>query len=110
MLRTVDTDVVVLCTALIMQTNLTEIWILFGTGKTRRLISAHIIARTLRPQNAMSMLMFHAFTGCDQTSLFLNKGKKTAWDTTKVFTEVVDAFEALGRVPYQTGNFKTKCR
>ena len=52
MLRTVDTDVVVLCTALITQTNLTEIWILFGTGKTRRLISAHIIARTLRPQNA----------------------------------------------------------
>ena len=102
MLHTVDTDVVVLCTALITQTNLTEIWILFGTGKTRRLIPAHIIARTLGPQKAMSMLMFHAFTGSDQTSFFLNKhdkGKKTAWNTTNVFTEVFDAFEALGRVP-----------
>ena len=30
--------------------------------------------------------------------------------TTKVFTEVVDAFEALGRVPLSDRNFKTKCR
>ena len=99
MLHTVDTDVVVLCTALITRTNLTEIWILFGTGKTRRLIPAHIIARNLGPQKAMSFLMFHAFTGWDQTSFFLKKkkGKKTACNTTKVFTEVVDAFEALGR-------------
>ena len=76
MLHTVDTDVVVLCTALFTQTNLTEIWILFGTGKTRRLIPAHIIAQNLGPQKAMSMLMFHAFTGCDQTSFFLQKKKK----------------------------------
>ena len=99
MLRTVDTDVVVLCTSLFEQMNLTELWILFGTGKTRRLIPAHTIAQTLGPQKAMSLLMFHAFTGCDQTSFFLNRGKKTAWNTVKVFTEVVDAFESLSKVP-----------
>ena len=105
MLHTVDTDVVVLCTALITQTNLTEIWILFGTDKTRKLIPAHIIPWTLGPQKAMSMLMFRAFTGCDQL-FFLNKGMKTAWNTTKVFTEVVNALKALGRVPLSEGQLQ----
>ena len=72
MLRTVDTDVLVLAIALFNQTNLSEIWVLFGTGKNCRLIPAHTIAHTLGPDKSLSLLMFHAFTGCDQTSFFLN--------------------------------------
>ncbi|MES9879584.1 MAG: TCR domain-containing protein, partial [Sedimenticola sp.] len=99
MLRTVDTDVVVLSIALFAQTNLTELWISFGTGKNRRQIPIHTIARTLGPEKASSLLMFHTFTGCDQTSFFVNKGKKTAWETLKIFPDVVEAFATLVMEP-----------
>ena len=95
LLRTVDTDVVVLSTALFIRTNLDKMWVAFGTGKHFRLIPVHAIAKSLGPQKALSLLMLHTFTGCDQTSFFLNKGKKTAWATSKVFPEVMDAFAAL---------------
>ena len=86
--------------------NLTEMWILlFGTGKHCKLIPAHTISQTLGPEKAMSLLMFHAFTGCDQTSYFLNRGKKSAWETCKVFPEGVDSFAAL-RVPPTEQNLK----
>ncbi len=39
--------------------------------------------------------MFHAFTGCDTTSLFAGRGKKTAFNTWNVFPEVTGAFEDL---------------
>ena len=99
MLRTVDTDVVVLSTALFNQINVTELWVSFGTGKNCRLIPVHAISKTLGPQKSMSLLMFHAFTGCDQTSFFLNRGKKTAWQTSNVYKDAEESFAVLSRVP-----------
>ena len=99
MLPTVDTDVVVVSTALFAQTNLDERWVAFRTGKHYRLIPVHIITKSLGPVNSMSLLMLHAFTGCDQASFFLSKGKKTALATSKAFPEVLDAFAALGVGP-----------
>ncbi|KAK6167880.1 hypothetical protein SNE40_021809 [Patella caerulea] len=99
MLRTVDTDVVVLSTALFNQINVTELWVSFGTGKNCRLIPVHTISKTLGPQKSMSLLMFHAFTGCDQTSFFLNRGKKTAWQTSKVYKDAEESFAVLSRAP-----------
>ena len=107
MVRTVDTDVVVLCTALFTQTNLEEIWIAFGTGKHFRLIPVHAIAKSLGPEKSMSLLMLHAFTGCDQTSFFIHKGKKTAWATSKVFPEVHGAFAALLTAPPSEEELRT---
>ena len=51
-----------------------------------RYIPAHAIAqslgpsvKTITPSKAMALPAFHALTGCDTTSTFFGKGKKTAW-------------------------------
>lgn len=77
--------------------NLNELWLAFGTGKHFRFIPAHTIADSLGTEKAKSMLMLHAFTGCDQTSFFVQRGKKTVWETVKNFPKVVEAFVALGK-------------
>ena len=35
---------------------------------------------------------FHAYTGCDTTSQFRSKGKKSCWEAWKVYPEVTEAF------------------
>ena len=75
MVRTVDSDVVVLTVAHFHRTVLNELWISFGTGKELRIIPVHVIAQSLGEQKALAVMMLHAFTGCDQTSAFLNMGK-----------------------------------
>jgi len=44
--------------------------------------------------------MFHSFTGCDTTSCFVGKGKKSAWDAWKSFPDVREAFKFLQDHPY----------
>ena len=41
---------------------------------------------------------FHAFTGCDVTSFFAGRGKKSAWDTWQAFPDVTEAFLSLSLV------------
>ena len=43
--------------------------------------------------------MFHAFTGCDQISSCLNRGRKTAWQTSKVYKDAEESFAVLSRAP-----------
>ena len=82
MIRTVDTDVVVLAVARFQGLpNIEQLWIAFGTGNDFRYIPIHEIASALRHQMAKGVLLFHAFTGCDVTSYFTNRGKKSAWKT-----------------------------
>ena len=42
--------------------------------------------------------VFHAFTGCDQTSAFLGRRKSTAWATWISYGEATSAFTALCRM------------
>ena len=62
-----------------------ELWLEFGTGKNYRLIPAHEIAKSIGPESAAALSAFHAFTGCDTTSSFLGRGKKTAWQAWEQF-------------------------
>ena len=45
------------------------------------------------------MLTFNAFTGCDQVSAFLNKGKRTAWNVLQCAPGAIDAFKRLSSIP-----------
>ena len=99
MVRTVDTDVVVLCVSVMEQLDATELWIVFGVGKGFRYLSAHSISHALGKEKSRSLPIFHAFTGCDQTSFFTGKGKKTAWSTSEVFDDVTEAFTRLMNIP-----------
>ena len=84
LIRTVDTDVVVL--AVYVMNKLpsgSELWLAFGTGKSFRYLAAHKIAASLGPKMACAIPMFHALTGCDTVSSFAGHGKKAAWSTWK---------------------------
>ena len=82
MIRTVGTDVPVLAVANFQGLpNIEQLGIAFGTGNDFRYIPIHEIASALCPQMAKGWLFCHAFTGCDVTSYFTNRGKKSAWKT-----------------------------
>ncbi len=98
-IRTLDTDFVVLSIAVVHQIGIAELWLAFGTGKHYRYIAAHEIAAFLGPLKSKALPMFHALTGCDTTSGFASKGKKSAWDTWSVFPVLTDALLALASAP-----------
>ena len=91
MIRTVYTDVVVLAVAHFQGLpNIEQLWIAFGTGKDFRYTPIHAISSALCPHMAKGLLLFYAFTGCDITSYFTNRGKKSAWKTWLAWQEITD--------------------
>ena len=96
MIRTVDTDVVVLAITFFHRLSVHELWIVFGVGKKYRYISVHDIALHLGEQNDEALAGFHAFTGCDQTSFFSGKGRKTAF---RIYNSFKTALRRLSKLP-----------
>lgn len=100
LVRTVDTDVVVLAVMVAQTLSCeTELWIAFGTGKNFRYLAAHRIASCLGPEKSLALPMFHALTGCDTVSAFVGHGKKTAWAVWNSLPELTDALLRLGQTP-----------
>src|ERR1700759_5566651 len=99
MIRTVDTDVVVISVSCMDGLNLQSLWIAFGTGKQFRYISIHELSRSLGPQKARALPLLHAITGCDTVSSFSGRGKKTAFDTWTAFPQLTDALLNLSVKP-----------
>ena len=98
-LRTVDTDVVVLAISNFSRLKISRLWIAFGVVKQYRYIPIHDIVRALGEEKSQVLHVFHAFTGCDQTSGFLGRGKSTAWTTWMSYGEATTAFMALSKMP-----------
>ena len=92
LIRTTDTDVVVLAISVVQQVDVEELWIWFGVGKHQRFIPAHEIARNLGPLKSKCLTFFHAYTGCDNVSFFRGIGKKTTFDIWNVYPEVTGVF------------------
>ncbi len=44
---------------------------------------------------AKGLVFFHAFTGCDVTSYFTNRGKTSVWKTWLAWPEITDSFATL---------------
>ncbi|XP_078356726.1 uncharacterized protein LOC144641563 [Oculina patagonica] len=84
LVRTVDTDVVVILIAQFHMLSSTwpgsTFWVTFGMGKTFQLLSVNSICDYLGEEKCRALPFSHAFTGCDTTSAFLGKGKKSAWE------------------------------
>ena len=55
---------------------------------TFRYIAVHNIVHNIGESKALALPAFHAFTGCDVTSSFYNRGKKTAWTMWQAFPEL----------------------
>lgn len=82
LVRSNDTDVLVILVSHFpdfSQKGLKQLWLQFGVGAKRRFISVHGIARALGDDKAVALRGFHAFSGCDFTSFFNGKGKRSAW-------------------------------
>ena len=76
-----------------------ELWLAFGTGKHFRYLPAHKVANRLGSNKALALPMFHALTGCDTVSSFVEYGKKTAWSTWNTLTQLTDALLKLSCAP-----------
>ena len=81
--RTVDTDVVVILAGaffdLILTQPLASIWVAFGMGKHYRFYNINAICAWLGEPQSRALPVFHAYSGCDTTSAFKCKSKKSAW-------------------------------
>ena len=107
LVRTVDTDVLVLAVAVLQQLReheRLELWVAFGTGTHLRYIATHEIFRSLGPQVSKALPVFHAFTGCDTVSCFGGRGKKTALETWKSYPDVTHAFLTLAQAPSEVSD------
>ena len=98
MIRTVDTDVVVLAISHVQNIPVYELWIAFRVGKHYRYIAAHQITEALHEHSSRS-LFSHAFTGCDVISFFSGRDKKSAWHVWEVLPELTDTFLELASSP-----------
>jgi len=80
---------------------LADIWVAFGTGKNFRMDSINAICTYLGEERAQALPMFHALTGCDTTSAFRGKGKKSAWQAWQAYEEVTGTFGFLATRPFE---------
>ena len=99
LIRTVDTDVVVIAIAMFSSLDLFQLWLSFGVGKHQRMLSIHSLFNALGESKCKCLPFFHAFTGCDQVSFFAGRGKKVAWTIWNQHEEVTSSFLALSNCP-----------
>ena len=95
-----DTDVLVIAIATLsslQELGLQKMWRMFGQGSSLRCITVHDITSAIGPEKMRGLLFFHAFTGCDVTSAFRGKGKKSAWLTCAEASS--DVFKKLSQCP-----------
>ena len=108
LIRTVDTDVLVLAIAATTRYDNKHVWVSFGVGDSHKIIGAHIIKAAIGCQKAITLPIFHAFTGCDTVSAFKSIGKKTAWQRWNSFNDVTGAFLDLSTAPDNVNNVTEK--
>ena len=89
------TDVVVLAIANFSRLQIRRLWIAFGVSKQYRYIAIDDIVRALGEEKSQVLHISHTYTGCDQTTGFLGRGKNTAWATWMSYGEATTAFTAL---------------
>ena len=63
LIRTNDTDVVVMAISMTHTLSVDELWTTYGTGKHLRDIAAHSIALKIGREKTQTLLIFHAMKG-----------------------------------------------
>ena len=103
-LCTVDTGVLVIVIGkfheLLANHPAADMWMAFGKGKHFKYIHINTICNALGRDKSIALPVFHCFTGCDTTSAFFGKGKKSAWEAWKSFSDVTEAFLYIANNPH----------
>ena len=89
---------------LIVTQPLTSIWVAFGMGKHYRFYHINAICARLGEPQSRALPVFHAYSGCDTTSAFKGKSKKSAWQAWQAYKDVTDTFVHLASHPFQILN------
>ena len=105
LVRTVDTDVVVILVGklhdLLAYNQLSKVWVAFGMGRHFSVININGVCSFLGESKSRALPVFHAFTGCDCTSQFCGIGKKTAWRAWELNSDITLALEDIATHPFQ---------
>ena len=96
--KTVDTDVVVLAISLFQSLQTEELWVEFGVGKQQRWLLMHEYVTNLGESVCKGLRFRFAFIGCDTVSCFAGRGKKTSWTARRSHPDVNDTFERYALV------------
>ena len=83
-LKTVDTDVLVLAIAYcnrLMANDVNSFCVEFGVGSRTEYYNIIEIVKELGQIRSQALPFFHSFTGCDTTSSFYSHGKRSFWDS-----------------------------
>ena len=103
--RTADSDVIAILVGAFFDLTSTQpsvdIWAAFGTGKSFRFYSISDICASIGEQRARALPVFHALSGCDTTSAFRGKGKKSVWQAWQAYDEVTETFCFLAAHPFE---------
>ena len=80
-IKTVDTDVVIIAICCFKDLRIERLWIEFGCGSRTRFKPIHQVVSAMPHCDiiAPSLPLFHALTGCDTVPSMLGIGKKKAW-------------------------------
>ena len=105
LVRTVDTDVVVILVVKFYDLKATKpnlnISVAFGMGRNFRYIEVNKVCESLGESKSRALPVFHALSGCDTTSTFNGKGKRSAWQAWQHCDERVTAtLDFLSRHPF----------
>lgn len=100
MMRTVDSDIVILAILLFRQLNLDQLWIGYGKGKHYTDIPIHRMCDNLGERRSLALAFFQLLTGSDFTSAFRGVGKKTFWSVWQDFPEFTETFCQLSSDPH----------
>ena len=88
-----DTDVMLLLVHFI-PAQTAEVCMISGTAKKRKCYPIHPLSERLEKPLRDNLLGFHAFTGCDTTSAFSGRGKRSCWTT---FQNLPHFLQGIGR-------------
>ncbi len=58
------------------------------------------ICQNLGEPKCQALPFYHAFTGCDTTSQFFGKGKKSSWGAWKSYPSATEAFQSVMEYPF----------
>ncbi len=76
-----------------------SLYVAFGAGGAYHLIDVSGIALSIGLLKCKALPLFHARTGCDVTSLFSGRGKRTAWNTWQAFDQLTESLSAIMQNP-----------
>jgi len=101
----VDTDIVVVLTGMFHDLSHinsdVDLWVAYGVGKNYTHYSINAICARLGEPKSRSLPMFHAFSGCDTTSAFRGKGKKSFWQAWHAYDAITNVFVHLATHPFE---------